>query len=343
MRTVAKDIQTLSRGLTRDRRMIGTSYLDDPRLLRAYLLYFWPVSYAQTRAVLESSGLHVRNALDLGAGPGPSSIALFDGGALKVTACERSREALRIAEQIAKSLRMPLTTHLWNVGEPLPEGIYDCILISHLLNELWSDDDEKLAKRVEFIARCSRSLSNDGFLLIIEPALLSTSRELLSLKGPLEKAGLSVISPCFYEGPCPALEKPEGTCHAEFAWNPPPLITRLSHAARIGKESLKVTYLLLSRVNARENTEGMYRVVSDPMLSKNGRIRYLLCGQEGRISLSAPKDIQAQWMRSFKGLQRGDIISFSKAERRENGYGLTEKSTLLHTKISRMPLPMANF
>jgi ribosomal protein RSM22 (predicted rRNA methylase) len=329
-RTIAMNIRTLSRGLTRERELVGTSYLEDPGLLGAYLLYFWPVSYAQNSSVLSSLRLPVQRALDLGGGPGPSAMALFDAGAKEVVSCDQTQKALRVAQSIAKRLRRPLVTLPWKAGEPLPKGKFDCILLSHVLNELMAGREDRLRLRADFLKSLMGSLSEDGFILLIEPALLSTSRETLELKGMAEEAGFEVLSPCFFRGPCPALERPEGTCHAEYPWTPPPLITRLAHAARIGRESLKETYLVLGRKKPAD--EGLYRVVSDPMLSKSGRIRYLVCSPEGRVSLSAPKDASAPWARSFMGLKRWEVIRFSGAEKRENGYGLVEGSSLQRVK-----------
>jgi hypothetical protein len=42
--------------------------MDDPRLLGAYLLFYWPVSYAQARSVLGELERRPREVLDLGSG-----------------------------------------------------------------------------------------------------------------------------------------------------------------------------------------------------------------------------------------------------------------------------------
>ena len=71
LREVAAAVQRLSLGLTRDRKLIGARYLEDDRLLGAYLLFYWPVSYLQARGVLSELPRRPRSALDLGSGPGP--------------------------------------------------------------------------------------------------------------------------------------------------------------------------------------------------------------------------------------------------------------------------------
>ena len=49
---MAAAVERLSRGFTRERELAGARYLDDERLLGAYLLFYWPVSYLQARGVL---------------------------------------------------------------------------------------------------------------------------------------------------------------------------------------------------------------------------------------------------------------------------------------------------
>ena len=50
LREVGAGVKQLSMGLTRDRALAGARYMDDPKLLGAYLLFYWPVSYAQARS-----------------------------------------------------------------------------------------------------------------------------------------------------------------------------------------------------------------------------------------------------------------------------------------------------
>src|SRR4051812_50061420 len=64
-------VRQLSLGLTRDRALAGERYMDDPRLLGAYLLFYWPVSYAQARQVLGEPPSPPPPVLDLGSRPRP--------------------------------------------------------------------------------------------------------------------------------------------------------------------------------------------------------------------------------------------------------------------------------
>ncbi|HEY9054414.1 MAG TPA: hypothetical protein VIO60_06315, partial [Rectinemataceae bacterium] len=46
-------LKALQRGLTGDRSLVGRDYFADKDHLDAYLLYYWPVSFAQTWLCLE--------------------------------------------------------------------------------------------------------------------------------------------------------------------------------------------------------------------------------------------------------------------------------------------------
>src|SRR3954451_18798720 len=94
VREVGAGVKQLSHGLTRERELAGARYMDDPKLLGAYLLFYWPVSYAQARQVLGELPNRPRSALDLGSGPGPVAFAAMDSGAKEVVAADRSKAAL---------------------------------------------------------------------------------------------------------------------------------------------------------------------------------------------------------------------------------------------------------
>src|SRR4051794_33129464 len=66
LKEVAAGVRRLSLGLTRERELVGARYMEDPALLGAYLLFYWPVSYAQGRQVLGELGRRPRVVLDVG-------------------------------------------------------------------------------------------------------------------------------------------------------------------------------------------------------------------------------------------------------------------------------------
>ncbi|OHD72874.1 MAG: hypothetical protein A2177_03155 [Spirochaetes bacterium RBG_13_68_11] len=351
----AAAVKELSRGFTRERGLAGTPYMDDPGLLGGYLLFYWTVSFAQTWAALLSAGLlpgkHLegRRVLDLGAGPGPSSLALLAAGAGRVTAVDRSAPALEIAVELARRSGRRLETRVADLasGARLPEGPFDLVTAVHTVNELWSDRDDRLDRRRAFVERLAGLLTPGGRVLLVDPALTATANEAIELRDALVAGGWRVLAPCAREEGCPAL--PSGTCHADVAWDPPPAVRRIGHAARIGRESLAFSYFLLesggsvphhraaappkgAETPAEERPDGsppaLYRVVSDRFLAKSGRLRVLLCGPEGRFPLSVDGRASFPSAGTFRSLSRHDLVRVGGVEQRATGWGLTPTSVL---------------
>jgi hypothetical protein len=332
-------VQTLSRGFTGERALAGAPYLRDPESLAAYLLYYWPVSYLQALAVFQGflpSGFLTRGqVLDLGSGPSPAGAAAFDCGARRVLAADPARTALEAARLLVRAAGHELDTAVLNVakgGRP-PGGPYDCIYCGHLLNELWPGTANRIQRRTDLVLDLAGCLSDRGRIVIVEPALLSTTRDLLAVRDKLAARGLAVIAPCLRQGPCPCLTAEAGagaTCHADMAWRPPAWYVRLAHRARIGKESLRFSFLVLGKKGSAAGAAGAdeYRVVSERMLSKSGRSRYMICNDNGRRTLSAKPAGTETWARTFLGLGRYDRIRVTGSESRENGPGLVPESTL---------------
>jgi SAM-dependent methyltransferase len=328
--------------------------LSDPDLLGAYLLHFWPVSFVQVSLCLEMIGRlrgepGIETALDLGAGPGAASLALLEAGITRVAACDRSGAALALARKIAHGRGFDLETRQWDALKSTgqPAGPFDLIVVAHTLNELWPGHPDRISLRVALLLRIGALLSPGGKLLVVEPALMKVAQDAIRVRDGLAAGGFDVLMPCIWQGNCPAL--PQGTCHGEFDWNPPREMVRISHAARIGRETLKMAWFVLRKREpasearaARETAAapapstgpsspdgGLYRVVSEPLLSKSGRIRYLICGPLGRFALSAPKECPAPGVKPFYLLKRGEGIRFTGAQKRESGWGLDASSTLM--------------
>jgi SAM-dependent methyltransferase len=345
----AAAVKELSRGFTRERELAGARYMDDPGRLGGYLLFYWTVSFAQTWAALLSAGivppagLEGRRVLDLGAGPGASSLALLAAGAGRVTAVDRSVRALEVAGELARRSGRRLETRVADLasGAPLPEGPFDLVTAVHTVNELWSDRDDRLERRRKLVEGLADRLAPGGRILLVDPALTATANQAIELRDALAAGGWRVLSPCTRGDRCPAL--PSGTCHADVAWEPPPAVRRIGHAARIGRESLAFSYFLLEPPPASGGPDAaatasagarptgglpLYRVVSERFLAKSGRLRVLLCGPAGRFPLSVDGRASFPSARVFRSLERYDLVRVEAVEQRATGWGLVPESVL---------------
>lgn len=348
LKEVAAGVRELSMGLTRERALAGAKYMDDPKLLGAYLLFYWPVSYGQARQVLAELPSRPRSVLDLGSGPGPVGFAALDAGAGQLTCADRSQPALDLAKRLAMEAEEALATRVWDPARSnrLPEGQFDLITAGHLLNELYGTGPKAIASRAELVEAMLERLRPGGSVVIIEPALRDTSRALLEVRDLLVAKGYAVRAPCMWRGPCPALIKPSDWCHAERSWNPPRLVEELSRAASLHKEALKMSYLVVAPKTEAWPAlpEGrLFRIVSEPLEGK-GRQRYIGCGPEGRVGLALQDKHRTEANAAFFSLGRGEVVRVSNTEERGDGLALTESSEAKVVVRSGEPLvPAANF
>jgi|CXWL01.1.fsa_nt_gi ribosomal protein RSM22 (predicted rRNA methylase) len=342
IRDVAAGIRQLSLGLTRDRTLAGQRYMDDPKLLGAYLLFYWPVSYAQARQTLGELVRRPRVALDLGSGPAPVAFAALDAAVSEVTIAERSKSAVKLALALATEAEETLLARDWSAEQPLPQGTYDLITLGHVVNELFGRAEAPgiIVKRADFVERVAKSLNRGGSLLIFDPALRETSRALLEVRDLLVERGYAVRAPCFYRGACPALQKPSDWCHAERTWRMPPLVEQLAAAAGINKEALKMSYLILAPLGepwADAPAGRIFRIVSEPLPGK-GRLRYMACGPEGRIGLALQERHSNAGNERFFKLQRGDVIRIEQTEAKGDGLGLNDTSKVEYVARAGQPI-----
>jgi ribosomal protein RSM22 (predicted rRNA methylase) len=346
LREVGAAVARLSRGLTRERELAGARYMDDEKLLGAYLLFYWPVSYLQARGTISELTRRPRAALDLGSGPAPMAFAALDAGAAEVVAADRSARALATARALAAEAGEPLGTREWNPTKPRPLAElapgrrFDLVTIGHVVNELFAGPDAE-ARRADLLEEALALLSPGGSLLVVEPALRDTSRALLRVRDLLVGRGYAVRAPCLFRGPCPALLRETDWCHAERAIEPPPLVAQLGKAAGLRKEAVKMSYLVLAprgEAWAEPPAGRVFRIVSEPLPSK-GRLRYMGCGPEGRLGLALQEKHVTDANRRFAHLLRGDVVEISGGEPRGDGVALGEGSAVKVVAPAGRPLP----
>lgn len=343
LQEVASGVRTLSLGLTRDRMLAGAPYMDDPKLLGAYLLFFWPVSYAQARELFGELPHRPRSCLDLGSGPGPVAFAALDAGASDVTCADRSRAALKLATELAKEAGEALATREWTPDAPLPDGRFDVITLGHVVNELYGRPESSgvIAKRTALLSTIAASVKPQGSLLVMDPALRETSRALLQVRDAWVQGGGAVRAPCFFKGPCPALIKESDWCHAEREWSPPPVIAAIAREAGLKKEALKMSYLMLSPPGeawAKPPDGQVFRIVSESLASK-GRNRFMGCGASGRIGLAMQDKHLGEANKAFAHLRRGDVVRVEGTEPRGDGLALGETSAVTFVAHVGQPIP----
>jgi ribosomal protein RSM22 (predicted rRNA methylase) len=296
-------------GLVGARELVGTPYLADPALRAEYARDIAPrTEAALARVLAEVYGARgvvpPTRAIDLGAGTGAAGRVLRArfGESFEVVEVDRTAGPGVVRANLAVELP----------AVPGGEGKFDLVVAAHLLNELFVDHTpaERLALRARRVRAWATLLAPNGMLILVEPALRETSRELLAVRDQVLAAGLHVVAPCFWTGPCPALAQDRDWCH---------------DAAPVpSKPRVDFSYLVL-RGEPVAPSPTLYRVVSDPMPEK-GRLRLFVCGPQGRHPLIRLTRYRARENAPLDRVTRGAALSISGTERATDGLRVTPTS-----------------
>ncbi|MBI3604532.1 MAG: hypothetical protein HY202_00715 [Nitrospirae bacterium] len=281
--------------------------------------------------------------LDLGAGPGTSALGLldfcsrfplpfFEGREIDYLAVDQDHRQLYYSTLLfnqyyrhlepslaAKKISFNYQISLKKVQmKPVEGGAkFDFILAGNLFNEI-----KRAGHSTESLAGWAKGLIDqltpDGFLLIIEPALRKTSRDLLSFRNLTASQKIaSVIAPCLHQGPCPIME-PGGSekdwCHQEREWIPPEWVNRMDEAIGNRKETLKYSFLILSpptRLPVHPSIR--WRAVSQPIVSK-GKMEFFLCNEQGRRRFYRVNREKSEANACFSEISRGDLVEIEPSD-----------------------------
>jgi ribosomal protein RSM22 (predicted rRNA methylase) len=110
------------------------------------------------------------------------------------------------------------------------------VIFGNVLNELFATDADRIEKRQRLVtALVDSALTAGGFLILIEPAMKESSRELLRLRDRLlDTLPLSVYSPCIHSGHCPAISPGNrfDWCHENAPWQAPWWVQQIDQRRR---------------------------------------------------------------------------------------------------------------
>ncbi len=208
------------------------------------------------------------------------------------------------------------------------DGPWDIIVLGHVLNELFTADQDRDTLLVRFAERLLSTLSPQGKLVIIEPALKSTSQDLLRLRDHLvrttELDSLRIVAPCTRHDSCPALAT-DDWCLTSFTWKEPIFVRRLSEQTGLDRHRLKMSYLVLERdpLPTPKTSERISRVVSEPLHTK-GRLRYYVCDESGRYPVVAPESRLNDQTADFARLPPGTLVTFGPTTPKGDGLDVSK-------------------
>jgi len=308
-------------GLVGERALVGTAYLADPRLRAEYAAEIAPrtvVALGKVLRELEAAAYVPPGAegawrrpgarlLDLGAGTGAVGQALrahLGGGGAHVNLLAVDRIAGAVPGVIAADVTD--VARLAELGGP-----FALVVAAHVLNELWValPEAERLERLGRLVARwCEDLLDEGGALVLLEPALRETSRALLGVRDRLVAAGLRVVAPCFFAGPCPALARERDWCHD-------------AAVAPANGRRIDFSYLVVRAPGAGPTAAAdatAVRVVSDPRPEK-GRLRIYGCGADGRHAFIRLDRHASEANAALDRAKRGDVLHIARTSFAQDG------------------------
>lgn len=109
-------------------------------------------------------------------------------------------------------------------------------------------------------------------------------------------AKLRVVAPCTGCERCPLLHRTVDWCHSDMHWELPYVLAHVAKAAKLRKEVLKMSYLLLERradtadkTETSTNTQTAYRLVGGPMVGDDQMVRRYACTDAGLVTLRSKR------------------------------------------------------
>ncbi|MCA1917571.1 class I SAM-dependent methyltransferase [Methanospirillum hungatei] len=325
----------------------------------AYLSYQAPGYIIQFHYIiqrLDKSGLLPEDlkVLDLGTGPGVVPLALTwfmkerKKGTLTIDAIEQSEEFIEafkflVPEFASESLiKTDLLQHAdirsW---QPKNSGTYTMITCQNVLAEL---PGESSREKADLLIKYCSSLTDDGILILVEPAELRHSTELRILQKNLERSGLFLLGPCRYIHP--------GPCEPDTCWSfaelselkPPRLMELLSEGQdgyRFLNTDIKFSYSILTKkplapvcpnsfiqgtipLGELEDYLGETVTIAGAKMSMDIGNRefaiFLICDGSGgaKVYLIIPRSLKNQEITSVKKAEYGDILKISEVRVRWN-------------------------
>lgn len=313
-------------------RLRKENSLIEKELLGAYILYDWVLHYAQGLSLIGELPHLPRRVLEIGCGGAPFAVAALQSGATDALGLDSNALALKIAGELCGKFGYPLTLRAADCSHTLPiTGKWDLIILGYSLFEIAPHPEA-------YIDRLLPHLSDQGYILIVEPSQFEENRRFLVLRDRLVENKIPIQAPCIWKGACPALKHPTSTCYAQRPVELPYLQKEIQRAARINLGSLKMSYLILRTTPLPEPTKSIYRVVSPPVETLHGE-RFFLCGNQGYKTLGTSLKQHPKHSRAFEYLKRGDLISIEHATERKSDLEIVEETLVTLNAPCDKPLP----
>lgn len=261
-----RELSAMFNGITRHR----AGYLAAGRLRRAYVHYYLPVNVEKVARVLREMDVYAParpapRVLDYGCGPGTAAIAaILHRPVADLVLVDVVDEALDDARFFCSELGVRA-----RAMHEVPDEKFDLILAANVFSETLAPLEERL--------------SDEGYLVVIEPALKEATRKLMAWRDGAVARGFRIAAPCIGTPVCPMLEREDLWCHQDVSWPRPASVAEIDRRVGLTKETLKYSYAVVTKKGRTlADLEGDVRVVSN-LHKEKGKAWAWLCGRKGPL------------------------------------------------------------
>jgi ribosomal protein RSM22 (predicted rRNA methylase) len=314
----------------------------EERYKDAYFAYNFPMNLAKTIAVTKEIESHYPgilagrtrvNVIDIGCGDGAGICGLYYGlkdtpsvQEFKFTGVDRSPKMLERARILGRWLgshdkRVKTRFRRQKVVGPDALCIlkqYDVIICINALAEIIEGENIP----IRFVHSLLARLTDDGLLVIIEPALKKFVRRLMRLRDEIvSQRKAAVLLPCLHENPCALLmvDSRDEWCHQSVRWSPPELLRIINQGLNREIDVLKFAYLVIARGQIGDDKPDGYRVISE-LLREKGKSRCYICAPQGRVELVRLSRSRTAHNACFDSVGKGDILKLENVNAKKRNY-----------------------
>ena len=304
------EIQRLSDLFTTERETRFGDYGRDEGLLLAYGLFFFPQTFVRSsfpvREAIEPRGWRppgdgrAIRLLDLGSGLGGATLGTahalagaFPGLSVEALAVDQSTASLATLRELAKMQpdgggQLTLETargdlRTWFAKENQGRR-WDWIVASFSVGEAFFGQPTEAID--PWLHAALGHLTDNGLLLILEPALRETAERLEAARDRLARMpGRHIWAPCLHHGPCPLLAEGSHWCHEVRRQVPPESLAWLNRHLHRNIHDVKFSFLLVGNHAPKRPWESgdpaqTARLVT-PLRIRKGRFFWGGCAADG--------------------------------------------------------------
>ncbi|MEN3037604.1 MAG: small ribosomal subunit Rsm22 family protein [Candidatus Kryptonium sp.] len=358
LKGIGEIVSAMSEYFTRKnlrKEFVFYDYLSNHEVQKGYLVYFTTTNLLKVHVPLNEisqsgffKGKKKLEILDIGTGLGTvvmgmiiwmhENIRYFKNAEVKFVALDKVEQNIQKFQEIFEVFINELKNHyhqtikiqiepaIFDIEHAFEmfEKRFDLITVANTLNEIAYEKRNKLLRLI------NAGIKDDGFVILIEPALMITSRDLLDFRNRMVKQGFYIYSPCLRNSNCPALETEKDWCHTEIGWKRPEFIRQIDLVSGNYRKSLKFSYIVASKrdlnlidfVVGERNFKDYFRVVSQLIIEK-GKKHCYLCNEIGRLHCVKLDRVNSPKNEAFDEIERYEIIHLKNFEKTDEEIKIT--------------------